>query len=78
MKFLQAEGSLINAAHIERLSCLPRYACKSGQIILSNWVVEVIFSDGGGVDLGSFDSKHDAEVYLADLAFKLDIEIVKG
>ena len=76
MKFLKTEGSLINTAHIELLNCLPRYSCRNGQDILSHWVVEVVLSSGGGVDLGRFDSEHDAENYLNDLVTKLGIEVV--
>ena len=77
MKFLKAEGNLSNTAHIECLRILPRYSCKEKGIILTHWVVEVLFSSGSSADLGRFDSEHDAENYLNDLVIKLDIEVVK-
>ena len=78
MKFLQTEGSLVNMAHINSICCLPNYGEKSGKAILTHWIVEIVTTCGGSFDLGHFDSEHDAEVYLADLVVKLDIEIVKG
>ena len=79
MKFLQVpydKGNLINTAHIEMLQCLPRYGCKNGQDILSNWVVEVILTSGGCVALGPFRSERDAKNYLNDLVVKLGVEVV--
>ena len=78
MRFLQTEGSLVNTAHINSICCLPTYSERSGGAILTHWIVEIVTTCGGSFDLGRFDSEHDAEVYLADLVAKLDIEIVKG
>jgi len=77
LKFLQTEGSLINIANIDHLTCLPQYGCLNGQDILTHWSIEIELSGGGCIFVGRFDSESDANTYLNNLITKLGIEIIK-